>query len=233
VFPSPHIPRTRVADDGGFVLIELIVSMIAAGMAAAVAFLMIQVSMGQAARVTASTNATRQGRAALEKVMSVLHNSCVAPRVVPVSAGSDGSKLLIVSEASGGGALQSVRLHEIALANGILTDTSYPDAGTKAAPEWEFSKTGTTTRLATGVGAVRGTPVFQYFAHSSGSEPQGSSLATPLSSSGAAETDDVTVTFTMLASESGNANSARTFALTDAAPLRLNTSSSGEAAPCA
>ena len=94
MFPSSHTPRTRLATGDGFVLIEMIVALIAAMMVAAVAFLMIQVSMGQAARVTASANATRQGRSALEKVMSVLHNSCVAPRVEPVSAGSDGTKLV-------------------------------------------------------------------------------------------------------------------------------------------
>jgi hypothetical protein len=75
--------------------------------------------------------------------------------------------------------------------------------------------------------------VFQYFAHSFGSGAQSAPLPTPLSSSGAAETDDVAVTFTMLASESGNASSDRTFALSDAAPLRLGASASGEAAPCA
>ena len=233
MFPSSHTPRTRLATGDGFVLIEMIVALIAAMMVAAVAFLMIQVSMGQAARVTASANATRQGRSALEKVMSVLHNSCVAPRVEPVSAGSDGTKLVIISEASGGAALQSVRLHEITLANGVLTDSSYPDTGNKPAPEWEFSKTGTTTTLANGIGPAGGTPVFQYFAHESGSDPQGSPLATPLSSAGAGETAAVAVTFTTLLSESGNASSDRTFALSDTAQLRFGASESGEAAPCA
>lgn len=228
MFPSSHIPRRQLAGHDGFVFVELLVSLIAAMMVAALAFSMVQVSMGQAARVTEHANAERQGRAALEQVMSVLDNSCVAPRVQPVSAGSDATRLVIVSEAGGGAALQSVRLHEITLVNGTLTDTSYADTGSKPAPEWEFSKTGTTTTLASGVTAVGSTPVFQYFASASASSP----LATPLSSATAAETTSVTVTFTMAAGGAG-ANAGSAHVLSDTALLRLAASAPGENAPCA
>jgi type II secretory pathway pseudopilin PulG len=234
VFPTSRIfpKRTRASD--GFVLIELIVAMIAAVIVAGAAVLMLQVSMGEAARATRGANATQRGRLALETIMGELHNSCVAPRVAPVGAGSDGSKLLVISGSgagSAGSAPEAVSLHEITFANGTLRDTSYATTGTRPAPEWEFSKTGTTTTLATGLYSVGGTPVFQYFGYGSGIELQSAPLATPLTSASASEASAVTVTFSAVPHTAGMQG--RAFVLADTATLRLSSSASGESGACA
>lgn|GEM_PF-5045819 len=234
-FSRSFIPPKRLAESDGFVFVELIVSLVAGLTVTAVAFMMLQASMGEAARVSSSVNATQQGRAALERVMSLLHNSCVAPRVAPVGAGSDGTKLVIVSEsaagASGASPFAPVRLHEITLVNGTLEDTSYASTGTKPAPEWEFARTGTTRTLAKDVSAAGTTPVFQYFADAPSSQPQGTALATPLSSAAAAEASVVTVTFTVGA-QGGRSSGDYAHVVSDTAQLRLAGSTTGETAPC-
>lgn len=230
------IPPKRLAASEGFVLVELIVALIGGLMVSAVAFMMLQASMGQAARVSSRVQATQTGSAGLERVMSLLRDSCVAPRVAPVGAGSDGAKLMIVSEATGGGGANGspfapVRLHEITLANGTLVDTSYPSTGTKPAPEWEFARTGTATTLATDVSPAGTTPVFQYFADEPSGAPQGAPLTAPLSSAAAAEASVVTVTFTV-GMQDGRSSGDYAHVLSDTAQLRLAGSSSGETAPC-
>jgi len=231
VFPISRFFSRRPGESDGFVLIELIIGMIAALMVCAAAVLMLQVSKGEAARASSNASATHRGRVALETILTELHDSCVAPRVPPVGAGSDANRLLIVS-ASGEGSADAVSLHEITLANGVLTDTSYPTTGAKPAPEWEFSKTGTTTTLATGISAVGTTPVFQYFAYGPDSELQSTPLPTPLSDMAASEASGVTVTFTAVPQAAGS-GAGSAFVLADTALLRLGASASGESGPCA
>lgn len=230
----PSIPPKRLAASDGFMLIELIVSLVAGLTVTAVACMMLHASLGQAARVSSSADATQRGTAGLERVMSLLHSSCVAPGVAPVQTGSDGSRLLIVSEAQAAGGASpfaAVRLHEIALVHGKLEDTSYASVGTKPAPEWEFAPAGTTRTLATDVSPSGTTPVFQYFADAPSSELQGTPLAAPLSSAAAAQASVVTVTFTV-GVQDGRSSGDYAHVLSNTAQLRLAGSSSGETAPC-
>jgi type II secretory pathway pseudopilin PulG len=230
VFPISRTCCKRPGASDGFVLIELIVAMIAAVIVCAVLVLMLQVSMGEAARARAGVGATQRARLALGAIMGELHNSCVAPRVAPVLEGSDSNRLLLIS--AGGASGESVRLHELTLAGGTLSDTSYATTGNKPAPEWEFAKTGTTRTLATDISAAGSTPVFQYFGYGSGGELQSAALPTPLSSTGAAEASAVTVTFAPVAQRVGSSFD-RSFELADTALLRLDAATPGEGAPCA
>jgi hypothetical protein len=217
------------------VFVELIVAMIAAMIVGAVVVLMLQVSMGEAARVTDGVNAAHRGRAALETIMGEMHNSCVAPRGAPVGAGSGANRLLIISGSgagAGAGAAETVSLHEITLVRGTLRDTSYASTGTRPGSEWEFSRSGTTRTLATGISAVGRTPVFQYFAYGSGAELQSTPLPSPLSSAAAFEASAVTVTF-MAAPPSASGSLGRAFALANTAVLRQASATPGEGAPCA
>jgi hypothetical protein len=229
---SRIFPKAARASDG-FVLIELVVAMIAAVALGAVIVLMMQVSMGEAARVSGGVNAARRGRLALETIIGEMHNSCIAARVAPVGAGSGANRLLIISgSSSGAGATETVSLHEITLVRGTLRDTSYASAGTRPGSELEFARSGTTRTLATGLSAVGRTPVFQYFAYGSGAEPQSMSLPSPLSSAAALEVSAVTVTFTA-APQSAGGSLGRAFVISETAVLRQPSTTPGESASCA
>lgn len=229
MFPVSRLSLKRTAASDGFVLVELIVAMIASVVVCGLIVLMLQVSLGEAARVTDTANANLRGRLALETIIGELHNSCVASRVAPVEAGSDANRLLVVSSSGSG---EAATLHEIALSRGTLSDTSYANTGSRPAPEWEFAKTGTTKTLATGISAAGTTPVFQYYAYSSSSELQSTPLPAPLTDSSAAEASAVTVTFTATP-HSSPSDAGRGSVLADTALLRLASATPGESGPCA
>jgi type II secretory pathway pseudopilin PulG len=233
VIMRAHTARARVRANDGFTLIELLVAMATGLLICATAFLVLEASMRQAARVSDRVSANQRGRVALEKIMAELHSSCLASNATPIGAGSEGSKLVLVSETGGQTSFDVVHLHEITLTAGTLTDTSYASTGTKPGPEWEFSKTGTKTVLLTGVSASAATPVFHYFGYGAGSELQTTPLATPLSKAGSSEASAVTVTFNA-APESDNLSGDRASSLTDTAVLRFApTSGSSVNALCA
>jgi hypothetical protein len=185
--------------------------------------------------VSDGVNAARRGRLALATIIGEMHNSCVAPRIAPVGAGSGANRLLIISGSGAGasaGAAETVSLHEITLVRGTLRDTSYASTGTRPGSQWEFARSGTTRTLATGLSAVGRTPVFQYFAYGSGAELQSAPLPSPLSSAAALEVSAVTVTFTA-APQSATGSLGRAFTLADTGVLRQPSTTPGESAPCA
>ena len=205
------------------------------------AFAILNTSLGQSTRIADRVSADQRGRLAMEKIILKLHSSCVAPETTPVEPGSEGNKLLIISQTGSKASFTEVTLHEIALKAGKLLDTSYPNTEAKPAPNWEFSKTATGTQtLLTGVTQSENAkkeliPIFQYYKYE-GSKLSATPLSGVLKEEEADEVAAITVSFTS-APESGTVGKIagdRTVDLANTVVLRFRPASTSVTnLPCA
>ena len=166
--------------EGGFGLIEVLVSMLIGLVVSLAAFSILQFTTDDVSRITARTHVDQTGRVALEKIMLQLHSACVSVNVNPIQAKSNNNAIKFISETSplnGSGepvsSLPTVKLHEIIYkpaggsTPGTLTEKSWPDVGTKPNGEYRFNNESASPSesqlLLTGVSETPGVPVFQYF----------------------------------------------------------------------
>ena len=228
---SPPAPLLR--DECGFTLIELLVAMIAGLVVSFAAFAILNTSISQSSRIADRVSADQRGRLAMEKLTLVLHSSCIAPNVTPVEKESTANKIRIISQTGAESSFATVELHELSLASGMLTDTTYLSTGKQPAPNWEFSATpAKTTTLLTGVSQSGATPVFQYYGYE-GSELSKTPLTTPLNAVTANEAAAIAVNITV-APESSNSKADRSVELSDTVVLRFSPASpTGSNLPCA
>jgi hypothetical protein len=234
----PLAPK-RLSGEQGVTLIELLVATLAGLVVSFAAFAILDISLHQSSRVADRVSANQRGRVAMENIILKLHSSCVAPETTPVEPGSEGNKLLIVSQTGAEASFAKVTLHEIYLEKGKIIDTSYLNTGAKPAPNWEFSKVPASSKtLLTGVTQTENPetkvliPLFQYFRYE-GSKLSSTPLPGTLTEATSAEVSAITVGFTT-APESGNVAGDRTVDLADAVVLRFRPASpSGSNLPCA
>lgn len=225
-----------IRDPRGFTLPELLV----ATSAGVVVLLMLSVLMltglRQSARVTGRVDATQRARTVLYQVIDELHSSCVAaPPVSPVRTGSSGTTLSFIHQI-GSAVTTTPLLSTISLSSGILTETNYAATG-GSAPNWTFSLTPTSTRrLVTGVSPTSpSTSIFSYYGFSAGSISS-TPLSTPLSSTDAARTVQVSVGFTVAPEKTQVSDSKAAAPVQDTALLRFTSaafSTSANNLPCA
>jgi prepilin-type N-terminal cleavage/methylation domain-containing protein len=81
-----HAPSA--ADQRGFTLVEIIVTLFAGTVIMLVIFAVLDLSVRQSASATDRVEAGQRGRTAMEQLVQELHSSCVAASVTPVLAGS-------------------------------------------------------------------------------------------------------------------------------------------------
>jgi hypothetical protein len=144
-------------------------------------------------RITKRVDANQRARPVMTQIVQALHSACVAPRIVPVLAGSTGTSISFLSQ-RGSAVSPTPDLHVISLSGTTLTDTTYPATG-GAAPTWTFSGTPSSSRqLLTNVAAPGGT-IFRYYQFVGGAISP-TPLQTPLSATDAAHTANVDVSFT-------------------------------------
>jgi prepilin-type N-terminal cleavage/methylation domain-containing protein len=245
------IPRASSAPQAGFTLVELLVAIsIGTVVLFAVSAIMI-VSLHQTQRTFTSVDATRQARTALATIENELHSACVNGDA-PVQATSDGSNLNFLSY-TGGGPNPIPVWHVLSYSGGTLTDSVYPAVYTASGTghSWtpgtpRTSQTTLLTNVAQQPGAV---PVVKYYAYqqaytsggnsywyvpdgnnitpgTTGSTPNTSITALPLTSSDAATVVEVGVNLLVGPSGENLANSTLTSnfdPVTDAISLRLTT----------
>ena len=214
----PH--RPAVADECGFTLVELLVTMIAGLVITLATLTMLDISVQESAKVADRVEAGQRGRVAMEQLIQELHSSCVASSVAPVLAGSTSSNIQFLSQ-FGSAAVLTPNLHAVTYSSGQLTDTAYAATG-GSAPTWTFSATPAYSRTvltnvsqATVNGSVQ--PVFQYYKYVNST--LSSALPTPLSATDAADTVQVTVNFQVGPLDSSTAAD-RTIQTTGTAVLR-------------
>jgi type II secretory pathway pseudopilin PulG len=193
---GPNAASARRAEHG-FTLVELLVVLMTGIIIVLATFTVLDVSMRQSARVTDRIEADQRGRTAMEQLVQELHSSCVASAVTPVVAGSDGSNIQFLSQ-FGSAPVLTPDLHKVGFASGALTDNVFASTG-GTSPNWTFSSTATSSKLLGtnfAQAAVSGVtqPVFQYYGYVSG-QLSTTPLPTPLSTSDAASTAQVTISF--------------------------------------
>jgi type II secretory pathway pseudopilin PulG len=219
--------RDRFREQGGFTLVELLVS-IGSGMVLMLAlFSVLDISTTQSARSIDRVESSQRGRTAIEELIQQLHSSCVSATVAPVLATSDGTTLKFVSQ-MGSAAVLTPNQHVVTVqADGVkpyndLVDKVYPSTG-GTAPNWTFATTPTVTKtLAENVSqaSVGGTtqPYFQYFSYSNGNIST-TPLTVPLSATDAASAVQVTINLAVGPTD-GSTDARRTTNLTYAVVLR-------------
>jgi Tfp pilus assembly protein PilW len=237
--PSPTPPASHRGEHG-FTLVEMLVAMVS-GMVVIIATLSIlDISISQSARISERVDANQRGRLAMEKIMLELHSSCTEFGANAVEPGSNATKIIFTSQTGAEAYFTHLVKHEIKLAEGKLTDTSYI-SNNEPGGKWTYPETPTGTQtLLTGVSQSNSgvTAVFQYYKYVGGNL-SGTALTTPLSKEDAENTAEIVVSFTAapsftahLASEGTKGDRAIDF--TNTAVLRFDpASATGSNEPCA
>jgi Tfp pilus assembly protein PilW len=214
-------PRPDARDERGFTLVEMLVAMLAGIIVLSAILGVLEISVRLSARAVDRVDATQRGRTGMEQIVQLLHSSCVASSVTPVYGASDGSNLVFVSQ-FGSAVTLIPNLHKITFAGGNLTDNVYAYTGTAgAAPPWpttSFASTPTSSRVLITNVSAGANPVFRYFKYVNGTLSS-TALTTPLSTSDAAATTAVEITFSVSPS-SGSTEARRIVNLDDMAVLR-------------
>ncbi|HEY3828466.1 MAG TPA: prepilin-type N-terminal cleavage/methylation domain-containing protein [Solirubrobacteraceae bacterium] len=249
---SEQTALRSLADERGFTLIELVIAMAMGIVVSLAAFALLKFTTSDVSRITERVHVDQTGSVALERVMLELHSACVAPSVSPIQTKSNENTIRFISEGGSQSALTTVALHEIIYnkTTGTLTEksfTSIPPPTGKAAPEYTFPTTATsTTLLLTGVQQSESEkkliPIFQYFRYygSADSKPvygeinPAAMLSTSLEKESEAERVakvTVSLTLTPKAKESATLTNDRPVPLEDSAVFRLAPSSEATTNP--
>lgn len=225
----PRRSPANLADESGYTLIELLVSIVIGMIVILGAFAFLQFTSEDVARTTDRVHVDQTGRTQLERLMLELQSSCVAPSVTPIQVKSSSTVLRFISGTGSESSLKTVYLREVVYkpesggTQGTLTETAYPSTSTaNNNGEYKFSGSGTTTILMKGIRQTKEVekgealrPIFQYFRYyqSTDAKPEYGSLnETAVSTAKPFETEKevenltkVTVSFT-LAPEGKEAN---------------------------
>ena len=170
--PAPTA-TTRLRDERGFTLVELLVAMICASVVIAALVALFGITLSQSSRLTDRVLADRMGRNGMNTMLEELRSSCTgfgstaiqAPSTTPVSplASLGGSNLWFLSaygnSTSGNAAVSAVTLHDVnwtavgtsgtGKQYGTLTDYSF--AGSGESPNWKFASLSTANATTTSV----------------------------------------------------------------------------------
>jgi prepilin-type N-terminal cleavage/methylation domain-containing protein len=239
--------RIDLRSESGFTLVEMMVATVMGVIVSAATLAIVISSVNLTSNYTDRVDATQQGRLAMQKITQALNSSCVSPSLPPIlpntvdpantiSAISDSNNVWFYSSLSDGATI-SPNLVEISYTGSSLVMKTYANSSPLAsAPNWTFSSPPTSLVLlpyatqATVSGVTE--PVFQYFGYSSGTIST-VALATPLATTTAAATAQVTITYEAIPSSGWSANSqGRTATFADSVVLRLTPASSTSSTPC-
>jgi prepilin-type N-terminal cleavage/methylation domain-containing protein len=166
----PAIIRRRLADQRGFTLVELLVTMVAGVVVLLALGTIMDVTLKETTRSYTLMDATSRARPVFEQLENELHSACFADEETPIQSGSNGNALIFLS-AYGNGATPTDVWHEIDYSPApvsTLTDHTYGVAYSVDAngnPVWSRGAAIGSQVLLTNVAASGTTPVFQYFAY--------------------------------------------------------------------
>lgn len=175
-----HALSARVRSEGGFTLVELLVTMVAGLVVLSALFTVLDVSLNQTSRTFSKVSADQNARNATDQIENELHSGCVGGSE-PVQASSDGNDLIFVSQygssASANATVPTPVEHKVVFSpvagthTGTLTDYIYTSTG-GSAPNWTWSSVPTSTQLLNSATAISNPnfpggyePVFQYFSY--------------------------------------------------------------------
>lgn len=192
---------SRLSDEHGLSLIELIVGMTLTIIVCGVGFTLLDATSRGASKVTARIEANKIGRPVMARIVDELHSTCVAPSSPPILAGSTQNSISFVHQT--GSAVVPVPVKRTITYDPVgktLTESVYQYVS-GVAPAWVFSSTASSTRilLKPAAQAALGNPPvlvdpFRYFAFVNGTI-SATPLTVPLSSTDAARVSQVIVSF--------------------------------------
>jgi prepilin-type N-terminal cleavage/methylation domain-containing protein len=211
-----------VSDQRGFTLIELLVSMAAGVIVTSTVVMITTVALHNQDRIARRVDANQRARPVMTRMIQELHSACVAPRIVPILAGSTGTSISFLSK-PGSTVSPTPDEHVITLSGTTLSESVFPATAGSAPGPWTFSGTALPTspgQLLTNVTAPSGV-MFRYFQFVNGALST-TPATTPLSATDAAKTAVVSISFA--SSPTGGASSFdpnSPISFTDSADLRL------------
>jgi prepilin-type N-terminal cleavage/methylation domain-containing protein len=126
------------SSEDGFTLIELLMAILIGTVVTMAAFAFLIFATEDASHITSRVGVDQAGRVAMQKLISELHSSCVAPDVVPILAGSSATVLKFVSETGESSAFSTVEEHEV-----VYTPRSGPTEGTLVEKDYKSIGSGT------------------------------------------------------------------------------------------
>jgi Tfp pilus assembly protein PilW len=222
-----------IEDESGMTLIELLVATAAGVVVMFGVVLAVIVTLRETDRVASHVDANQRSRTTMYKVIDELHSACVASQFAPVQTGSTGTSLSFIHKSGSAVALTPV-LSTVSLSGTTLSQSDYTPTG-GSAPTWTFSGTpSSTVQLMTGVNPLSGSSIFSYYAYSNG-QVSSTPLTTPLSSTDAAKTVQVSVAFNVAPTKTQIVDPNAPTAIQDSALLRFSAatfSTSASNLPC-
>ncbi len=173
---TPRGWRAVLSDEGGFSLIELLVSITSGIVVCFALFAILNFSTDQTARLTGYAQATQQGRIAMTKVVDELHSACLAPGFAPVQVGSSGTELRFINAYSEEAVISKSQVNEHRIVWNekaeTLTDYTYPTTKEITWPAFEYSVAASPaggTRIASNVTETEAegkkVPIFKYYSY--------------------------------------------------------------------
>jgi Tfp pilus assembly protein PilW len=205
-------------DERGLTIVELLASIPAALAVLVATGMMTTTSVHNQDRINKRVDANQRARPVMTRIVQELHSACVAPRIVPVLAGSTATSISFLSQ-SGSAVSPTPDLRVLSLSGTTLNESIYP-ATSGAAPSWTFSGTpSSTSQVMTDVAAPSGI-MFRYYQFVGGSLSP-TPLSVPLSSVDAAHTANVDISFTSSPRGGPGLDASSPLMLNDSVDLRL------------
>jgi Tfp pilus assembly protein PilW len=186
-----------IRDEGGFTLVELLMTMITSLIIMSAIVMMLTTSLRNQDRINRRVDSNQRVRPVMTHMIQELHSACIAPRMTPIigdgsTNGSTGTRISFLSK-SGATVTPTPDLHVISLSGGTLSESVFPATGGAQPGPWTFSATpSSTTQLLTQVSAPA-SGMFQYYDFVNG-QVDTSPTSVPLSATDAAKTAIVKVT---------------------------------------
>lgn len=216
---------SRVRDESGFSLMELVVAATISIIVLFGVFAMADISLRNSKEIQGRVEANQKARTTMQHILVALHSTCLGPGSTPIMPGSTSNEIRFQHQT--GAAVSPVPdMRTITFGNGTLVERVYPSTGGEV-PTWTFATTPSRTRtlLEPAATATLGNPggqaqVFRYYADDDGSL-SATPLPVPLSVEDAARTVSVTVAFSALPN-SASTDPKLAVSLTDSAYLRFS-----------
>jgi Tfp pilus assembly protein PilW len=186
-----------IGDEGGFTLVELLMTMLTSLVIMSAIVMMLTTSLRNQDRINKRVDANQRVRPVMTRIIQELHSACVAPRMTPIigdgtTSGSTGTRISFLSK-SGATVTPTPDLHVISLSGTTLSESVYTATSGAQPGPWTFSPTpSSTTQLLTQVTAPA-SGMFQYYDFVNG-QVDTSPTAVPVSATDAAKVAIVKVT---------------------------------------
>jgi Tfp pilus assembly protein PilW len=230
-------------DERGYTLPELLIGTTMALIVIFAAMTLLTVAQHSTARTASRIDANQQARPVMDRIMDDLRSTCLERESVPILAGSTDSTISFLNQ-TGNSVSPVPDKHTVTYASGSLTERVYPGTTEDSAGVWSFQSTASqTSTLLSSVGqaTVNGAtvPVFQYYGYGANgvisTTPFTATSASPLSTLDAANTVQVTVSFSANPLHNGTNDPQAAADVSDSALLRFGPPSelsAGTNLPC-